>query len=159
MKRMKDNAIEAGLRRISTGYNRYGTFTIDESNRPISFNAGFVPVKMVEGQSNLKYDDVHGGENEVALDLSGIFTNSEDDNYQQFLDGEKKDFSCYGMFLIGLETLGVECFMTGYLSLVKDSNGKPIIDYCKLIGYNGDDDTGGYLEISDGIISLGLYAK
>ena len=159
MKRMKDNAIEAGLRRVSTGYNRYGTFTIDESNRPISFNMGFIPTQLVDKQTNLKYGADRENQPEDGLYLSGLFANDPKNTYEQFLKGKADNFETWGLFLIKLDTLGVNCYMTGYLSLTKDTNGKPIIRYCRLTGYNGDDDTSGYLEISDNTIALGIFTK
>lgn len=159
MKRMKDNAIEAGLRRVVAGYNRYNTYTIDESNRPISFNAGFVPMLLVENQTNLKYGDDRGQAKESGLTLSGIFVNDPQNRYERFLEGKANNFDTWGMFEISLDYLGITNYMIGYLALTKDTNGKPIVNYCKLTGYNGDDDTAGYLEISDNTIALGVFTK
>lgn len=159
MKRMEDLGITPKVKRVEVGYNTFEGHTIDESNRPISFNVGFVPVKMVKGQNNLKYGDSLQNMAETGLDLTGFFINSENNQYQRFLDGTQKSFDSYGIFLVGLTALGCDCFMIGSMQLEKDSNGKPIITNCTLSGFNGNDYTGGYLEISNGIITLGVYAK
>lgn len=155
MKRMQDLGIMPKVKNVEAGYNKFENHTIDESTRPISLMAGFVPVELVTEQK-LKYDDVGGGGDEI-LTLKGFFANTEDDAYKKFLNGYIV-FDTWGIFEILLDEAGGACHMVGVLTLEHEANtGKPKIRYCQLTGHESDSDSSGYFIIQNDTISRGNF--
>lgn len=161
MKRMKDNAIDAVSRIIAISQSKTKAYTIDESNRPISFNMGFIPLEIVTNQK-VRWNKGGGEYEDETISLSGFFANSEGNAYKEFIDNpEQSGYDMWGIFNLSMiESSGTSSYVIGLVNLTHDENGKVKIRYCNLVGYQGDDSVPGSIEIDEsGEIQLSIFNK